>query len=858
MRNHTYLTILVVLSLFLLPFSGTIPVAMAGDAGRLDQEVCDPDLIRPVLPGQHDGILAQSSMTGTDPNQSVVPGSRQIEVQLPAGPAPVEGTATAAGPDRMRHETTYPVKPTGNLIPGPDVLLVIADDDVGSISPAQLLLQAYGDLGSVDLFDAATGTPALAQLQGYDIVVTWSNHVYADPVAIGDVLADYVDAGGKVVNLMFSIGTHGWQMLGRFMTGNYTAMNGTGIVYSTDCLGDYDPSHPIMSGITDVCDYYRLSGTYLTPGSSSIAQWNDGLLFVAVKDNRSVVSIAGYIGYYYQWTGRMPDVVHNAILWLAGSYSCDTILWDNGPLVTHIGEGFNGANASALQQTGLGMNTYGFGAQVSYGYRMADDFVISNPEGWDIKHLIFYAYQTGTYTWPPASTITGIYYQIWNGPPNEPASSVIFGDLTTNRLIETSWIHTYRVQDTDMTNDQRPIMANVAGAGLHLPSGAYWLDWMIDGSGTSGPWAPPVTILGQTTTGNALQYTSAWAPAQDTGTGTQQGMPFLIKGCREEGAWVQINDNPVPLMDNVLAAYNGKLWSITGYGASSAASTFNPTSGSWTTVASSSPPFGVGYPRSGCQVGSKVYVYGDSTTSGFTGLWSYNMDINAWTQETPGGTPPAQTGIWAPSWVVDTATSRCYMTGGATAPGGGNLTTVYVYNAASNQWETPLPDFCSVRNFHGAYLFTRPSDSHQLLCVAGGVTSASVVLSSTQCYDFTTATWNTEDTDIEVLPFPWWGMGYTQSPTANGCQLWLVNGADDSFALHGQDWYYSVSLHRWVNTGPLESGQFFRTAAANLNGTVYHVGGSTGGFSPSGLSDKYQYTRRPVSLPFLLLLLGDD
>jgi hypothetical protein len=37
----------------------------------------------------------------------------------------------------------------------------------------------------------------------------------------------------------------------------------------------------------------------------------------------------------------------------------------------------------------------------------------------------------------------------------------------------------------------------------------------------------------------------------------------------------------------------------------------------------------------------------------------------------------------------------------------------------------------------------------------------------------------------------------------------------------------------------LESGMFYRTAAVTLNGTIYHIGGSTGGFSPSGLSDKY-------------------
>jgi len=51
---------------------------------------------------------------------------------------------------------------------------------------------------------------------------------------------------------------------------NYTAMNGSGNYYGEACLGIYDPSHPIMEGITQVCDYIRLYGATLTPGSTSV------------------------------------------------------------------------------------------------------------------------------------------------------------------------------------------------------------------------------------------------------------------------------------------------------------------------------------------------------------------------------------------------------------------------------------------------------------------------------------------------------------------------------------------------------------------------------------------------------------
>jgi hypothetical protein len=200
----------------------------------------------------------------------------------------------------------------------------------------------------------------------------------------------------------------------------------------------------------------------------------------------------------------------------------DVVLYDNGPLVTHPGGGFGGADASALQ-TALAMGIYGFGHQFLNGNRMADDFTVTDSGGWDVQTITFFAYQTGSGS---GSTITGVYLQIWNGDPSA-GGSVIWGDLTTNRLANTAWSNTYRVLDTDLLGSTRPIMANTATVGTTLPAGTYWLDWMTDGSLASGPWAPPISILGQTTTGNAIQYTGSWAAALDVG---QQGMPFIIEG----------------------------------------------------------------------------------------------------------------------------------------------------------------------------------------------------------------------------------------------------------------------------------------------------------------------------------------
>lgn len=207
-----------------------------------------------------------------------------------------------------------------------------------------------------------------------------------------------------------------------------------------------------------------------------------------------------------------------------------TILWDNGPLITHPGGGAGGADASAVQ-TAIGMSLFGANANHNAApgdyYYLADDFEFTTP--WTINTINFYAYQTGSTTTSP---FTGVYVQIWDGPPDDPGSSVVCGDLTTNRMISTSFTNIYRVFDTNLTNTQRPIMEVVAElTGCDMLHGIYWVQYGLTGNLTVGPWVAPVSILGETTTGNGLQKTEAgWQSIVDGGSNTQQGIPFVIEG----------------------------------------------------------------------------------------------------------------------------------------------------------------------------------------------------------------------------------------------------------------------------------------------------------------------------------------
>lgn len=239
-----------------------------------------------------------------------------------------------------------------------------------------------------------------------------------------------------------------------------------------------------------------------------------------------------------------PDLT--APIWTRGVMG--TVLFDNGPLVNSVGTGAGGADESVLQTTSLGMTTLGFGHQVLNGNRMADDFTIPPGETWIIDEFVFFAYQTGSTT---TSTMTGVNMRIWDGDPSLPGSTVVFGDTSTNVMTDTAFTNIYRITETTVGANNRPIMAQTADtAGLVLPAGTYWVDWQSDGSLASGPWAPPITITGTATTGNALQSLAdngaTWQPAVDGGTDTpQQGLPFLVVGA------LQVNipeTQPVPTL----------------------------------------------------------------------------------------------------------------------------------------------------------------------------------------------------------------------------------------------------------------------------------------------------------------------
>jgi hypothetical protein len=265
-------------------------------------------------------------------------------------------------------------------------------------------------------------------------------------------LADYVDSGGKVINSLFSIGNHGWEVQGRFMTEGYTALKGGSIAYSPACLGNYSKFHPVMNGISYVCDsLFFIKNTYTTPASKSIAMWDTDEIFVAVKSDRSVVSINGYFGLDYAWSGQMNELIHNAIYWL---YSGNRILW-NQPLSVSFPD-YHIANQDMPDNP-------------NYTSFIADDFSVDKPV--TINTIFMPGGWGGPVNLANASEMSYFIYEDNSGvPAGDPTGS---GDPPV-------WSISLPITDPHLTlyADSRHIPTNMMlelPTSLQLAPGHYWL-----------------------------------------------------------------------------------------------------------------------------------------------------------------------------------------------------------------------------------------------------------------------------------------------------------------------------------------------------------------------------------------------
>lgn len=149
-----------------------------------------------------------------------------------------------------------------------------------------------GPIAEVNLIRIISGdpVPTLSQLRQYRAVLVYSELNFNDGVALGNVLADYVDQGGGVVLATFAFwDTGGLAIQGRLKTGNYlpftTASQSAG---SPLTLVKDLPEHPLLYNVNSFAggSSFHNSSISITNGATLVASWSNGQPLVGAKQSQ--------------------------------------------------------------------------------------------------------------------------------------------------------------------------------------------------------------------------------------------------------------------------------------------------------------------------------------------------------------------------------------------------------------------------------------------------------------------------------------------------------------------------------------------------------------------------------------------
>ena len=192
----------------------------------------------------------------------------------------------------------------------PGALNVLVTGNCGDEIDTATEIAAQPGVAAATPVDTTVGTPTAAELAGKDLVVSVGDSCngYFDAALWGDRLADYVDAGGAVVQMAYD----NWDdptahPLGRFASGGYAPLllgpNDNLLVTLGERLV---PNSPILQGVPDFTTQDNTT-TPLAPGATLLARWSDGRNAVAIQGR--VVSTSASPGD----SGALPGLAKLAV-----------------------------------------------------------------------------------------------------------------------------------------------------------------------------------------------------------------------------------------------------------------------------------------------------------------------------------------------------------------------------------------------------------------------------------------------------------------------------------------------------------------------------------------------------------------
>ncbi len=167
------------------------------------------------------------------------------------------------------------------------VVGIYGAESSANAADVQSKLNSTGLFTRVDVHDVRSYTPSRGELQQYSAVLVYSDFPFSNSTAMGDVLANYADAGGGVVLASFAFGgVPGCDISGRFASAGYLPFTTGAFTFGTPLTLIPDlPAHPIMAGVNF---FDGGSGSWhnvvtLTAGATQVAHWSNDVPLVATK-----------------------------------------------------------------------------------------------------------------------------------------------------------------------------------------------------------------------------------------------------------------------------------------------------------------------------------------------------------------------------------------------------------------------------------------------------------------------------------------------------------------------------------------------------------------------------------------------
>lgn len=181
------------------------------------------------------------------------------------------------------------------------ILLLHADSNfyVNNVKNA-LVSTGLFTAGEVDSFDARVSTPTLPDLTPYDAVFAWTNYVPYNGTALGDVLANYVDAGGGLVVNTYSFSS-GWAIGGALMSSGYSPLQNSGSNGNPGTNLVALVADAIFNGVNlaNVMDFsnFNYAIPTLDPGATLLADNGSGVNMIARNAAGNIIAMNIFPGF---------------------------------------------------------------------------------------------------------------------------------------------------------------------------------------------------------------------------------------------------------------------------------------------------------------------------------------------------------------------------------------------------------------------------------------------------------------------------------------------------------------------------------------------------------------------------------